>query len=508
VTQPITTETVDSVFRDIAARFTDRVAAFDENGTHTYAELDCLADRFAGTLLELASPAHAPVGILMRRNALATAATLGVLRAGRICNPLDPSLPEARLASMIESAGPGVVLTDDANHGLAQRICPSGQTIVNVDAGLADRSTAPRHHRVKHDAPAWLSYTSGTTSTPKGILQTNRSTLFAFRNYINRTGITPRDRVAIIHFRHLDEFAPLLAGATIGFYDLYARTPSHWLQWLNEARITLLPIVPTALRVLLNACGPGVVAEIVRVFGEQCVLLNWLASNEMAVASFSIRAGEARELDRIPAGEVLDGITIRIVDDDRCPVPAGHTGEIAVTGRCMFPGYWEQPALTAARIETDPQDPASRTFYTGDMGRMDASGRLVFAGRKDRMAKIHGFRVEPADVESALLDIDGVDETAVATWTEPEAGSILVAYVVATEALLPSLGDLRRKLLNAMPAFMIPTYFFVLDRLPRSASGKVSLKELPVVTNADRSRYNVLNGMPPDNRRGNPERGA
>ena len=182
----------------------------------------------------------------------------------------------------------------------------------------------------------------------------------------------------------------------------------------------------------------------------------------------------------VPGGYCLTGTEILLLDPEHVPVGPGQIGEIAIRSRYNTAGYWRRPDLTQAAFLDGAGADDERTYLTGDVGRMRADGCLFHLGRKDFQVKIRGHRVEVAEVEATLLEIDGIKEAAVVGWEDTPGNKRLVAYIVPTaEGSVPSFGELRRSLSNKLPDYMVPFTFITLDRLPLTATYKVDRRSLP-----------------------------
>ena len=169
-----------------------------------------------------------------------------------------------------------------------------------------------------------------------------------------------------------------------------------------------------------------------------------------------------------------DGVT---ADSAGRPLAVGETGEIAVRSRYLALGYWRRPDLTEASFRPDPAEGSARVYRTGDVGRLRPDGCLEFLGRKDFRLKVRGHRVDPGEVESALLGLEGVREAVVATSEDARGEARLVAYVLPEEPHLDP-DALRRALVETLPEHLIPTRFVELEAFPLDANGKVDRRRL------------------------------
>jgi acyl-coenzyme A synthetase/AMP-(fatty) acid ligase len=180
----------------------------------------------------------------------------------------------------------------------------------------------------------------------------------------------------------------------------------------------------------------------------------------------------------VPVHLRVEDKEIFLVDESTMPDENGVIGEIAVRSQYMSPGYWSKSDQGNAKHFVEDAN-TSRTFLTGDFGKMGSDGMLVYVGRKDNQVNIRGFRVDLTEIEANIRNLGVCQDVAVLAQQLGEEESRLVAYVVLTQDLMQSDHDLRSKLLNILPSYMIPTEFIFLESLPRTASGKVDRLALP-----------------------------
>ena len=214
-------------------------------------------------------------------------------------------------------------------------------------------------------------------------------------------------------------------------------------------------------------------------FGERVAFLNWLRSEEAGMAYFFVDHKTELLGDIVPVGHPIDGTQITLIDADGQPIGAGEIGEIVVTSRHLFPGYWRNPNLTDAVITTDPKDPSRRSFRTGDVGRFRDDGLLEHLGRKDFQIKIRGYSVEPAEVEAAILSHQGVKQAAVIGGSNG-ASQYLIGYVVPRDEAQNFTADLKHFLSHYVPDYMVPSRFEFVETLPTTANGKIDRRALAV----------------------------
>jgi acyl carrier protein len=215
-------------------------------------------------------------------------------------------------------------------------------------------------------------------------------------------------------------------------------------------------------------------------FPPNCLLINMLASAEVGSVRACFLDKETPIHDNIvPVGYPLEGCEVLLLDNDGRRLGSNRIGEIAVRSRYLSPGYWRRPDLTEASFLSDPVGGDDRIYRTGDLGYMLPDGCLVHRGRKDSHVKIRGYSVEFAEIEAALIDLDGIKAAVVTTKQNSQGHQVLVAYVVLTGQPTLTTSSIRKAVAAKLPDYMVPSAFVVLDALPLTGPGKVNLQALP-----------------------------
>ncbi|WP_243704615.1 non-ribosomal peptide synthetase/MFS transporter [Micromonospora sp. KC723] len=464
--------------------------------TLTYRELDRRANRLAHLLRARGVGPDRLVGVLLEQSVDLAAALLGVLRAGGAYLPLDPEQPAARLAVMLADARPTVVLTDAE---LRERL-PADAPAVCLD-GLAVEAAAapdtPPEAGTTGENLAYVIYTSGSTGTPKGVAVAHRQVLRYLDGVADRFGVVPAARYGLMQSMSFDFSVTLfyLALATGGAVHLLPRrgTGAELAARLRAGRIDYLKITPSHLAALTADAEPaellparalilgGEASDLERVAPLAAVggvrVFNHYGPTEatVGVATYEVVADGPRA-GPVPIGRPLPYARVYVLDERMRPVPVGVPGELYLGGDRLARGYLNRPDLTAERFVPDPYGPpGARLYRTGDRGRWNADGQLVFLGRHDHQVKIRGYRVELGEIEATLRDCAGVRQAAVLLRDDR-----LVAYLEpAPGANRPEPARLRRDLADRLPEHMVPTRWMVLDRLPLQEHGKVDRRALP-----------------------------
>ncbi|MFL6120787.1 non-ribosomal peptide synthetase, partial [Actinophytocola sp.] len=406
--------------------------------------------------------------VRLARGADLLVAFLAVLRAGAAYVPLDPEHPAGRIEFM---------LADTA----AAR---------TVDADLLAAATGPTTPvPVTHtpDDLAYVIYTSGSTGTPKGVLIHHRGLTNFLASVARRPGLAAGQAVVGLTTVSFDPsvlelFLPLTVGAHVVLADAeQVRDPHRMAALIDGADV--LQATPVTLRMLLDEGWAPPAKLTVLCGGEKLApsLATRLASTGATVwdlygpTETTVWATTAR-LDA--RGRVVDwaaeaNSTVHLLDERLEPVPVGVVGEVYIGGTGVAWGYHGRPDLTARAFVPNPYGAGDRLYRTGDLARRRPDGSVEILGRADHQVKIRGHRIEPGEIEAALLAHGGV-RAAVVHAREDQ----LVAYVIAT-GTPPAADELRDRLLRTLPDYMVPAAFVALDEFPLTPTGKVDRKALP-----------------------------
>ncbi len=494
---------VPARFDEIARRHPTRSALESRGRVVTYADLAAEANRLAHAILGRCGPGPEPIALLFDHDASAVAAILGVLKAGKFCVVLDGAQPHARLAAMVDDAETRLVVHGAGRAGPAAALASAARDVLDSE-GAAGLPTTPPPDAGSPRALAYISYTAGTTGTPKGVLADHRGIIHRAMAYVNTIRVGPGDRLALLHglgvgasFRQL--WGGLLSGATVCLFDLRREGVAGIGEWLHRERITLPHFPASAFRhfaagLTTGASFPDVRALTVsnepvfprdlelfrRHFPPDSAFVIMLGASEAGnVTQQVIESSAPPVADLLPIGFPLPDKEILLLGDDGAPVAAGEVGEIAVRSEFLSPGYWRRPELDRAAFLADPDGGDRRIYRTGDLGRVRSDGALLHLGRKDAIPKLRGQFVDAREVEQRLLGHRSVADVVVAIREDRAGDQRLVAYVVPAPGVAPTATELRQLAEATLPAHIVPSLFVLLPALPRTANGKVDRRALP-----------------------------
>ncbi|RVK17007.1 non-ribosomal peptide synthetase [Sinorhizobium meliloti] len=490
-------ETLLSRLAGVAKAHPDAIAVESTAGAWTYAELDIRLGRLADGLAALGIRPEVAVAVDISASPQHLLAALAVMRAGGVYVPISPEDPPARLAAMLDSARVELVLVADA---LADAPAVDRAT-VSIDE-LERLDPHGRAASCPHaDSLAYCMFTSGSTGTPKGVA-VSHAALLHYLDWAAQTYFAGRAGRAVVHTATTVDLtltsllAPLLVGGTVAFAPPVPASERLTSALQHYGAPGLVKLTPTHLRLLSLQHGPRHerrLSDVLVIGGEMLDFRDvdaWRAADpgmriyneygptETTVGCCVEEIGPVPESGLVPIGRAIDGATLRILDRRLEPVPLGVAGELFIGGSLLARGYCGRPAETAAVFVPDPfGPPGARLYRTGDVARLRPDGRLDLLGRRDGQIKIRGYRVELAEIETALRRHPAVaDAVALATGSDGmELGAVVAR---ADEMGVLDADDIRGHLLGLLPHHMVPTKIAVVDRLPSERSGKADRRAL------------------------------
>ncbi|WP_336081622.1 non-ribosomal peptide synthase/polyketide synthase [Nocardia sp. SSK8] len=504
-----------------AARDPHAVAAVFEGAEIGYGALAARANRFARRLIACGVGPETPVAVAVPRGIDLLVVLHGVLAAGGVYVPIDPTQPADRIGHVLETAAPRLVVTasatdlDHVDAGIRSATASvhfaaasrSGFPVLTV-AQFEDPTQRPvpgtpvtdaeRLAPLRPEHPAYVLFTSGSTGTPKGVMVSHRALVNELCWLRGEYAMTAADRFlqrAPLTFdvSIWELLAPALLGAPLvllrpgGHLDL-----AYQARVLREQRVTIAEFVPSVLAALLaeglgDALGglrmlhaggeelpaPLAAALLAAIPGE---LHNTYGPTEVTITSTFQQITAPVAQTELPIGRPSWNVRAYVLDERLHPVAAGVAGELYLAGAQLARGYLGKPELTADRFVADPYGPeGTRMYRTGDLVRRDRAGALIYLGRNDFQVKIRGLRIELGEIETALGDAPGVTHATVLPATDDAGRQCLVAYVAGD--VEPA--AVRAHVASRVPAYMVPAHLVVLDTVPLNSAGKLDRSALP-----------------------------
>jgi amino acid adenylation domain-containing protein len=490
-------KTLHELFEAQVARSPDAVAAALAGQQVTYRELDQAASQVAHHLRALGVGPDTSVGICLDRSVKMIIGLLGILKAGGAYLPLEPTYPKERLAFMLEDSRSSLVLTQ---RRLLDALPRRAARLVCLDSdwnSIASASPEKIPPSAGSEQLAYVIYTSGSTGRPEGVQIPHRAVVNFLYSMQREPGLSSQDALLAattlsFDIAALELFLPLTVGARVVLATREETTDGVLLaRKIASAAANVVQATPATWRMLLDSGWTG--DKSLRIFcgGEplsrelanqllerSAELWNLYGPTETTVWSAAAKIEPGN--DPIAVGRPIANTEFHILDPYLQPVPVGVPGELFIGGDGLARGYLNRPELTAEKFLPDPfrDGPNARMYRTGDRARWLNDGRVELLGRMDHQVKILGFRIEPSEIESALLQFPRVREAVVVVNEDTSDEKRLVAFLTTYRQTTVSINGLRRFLREKLPDYMVPSTFVLLDNLPLTPNGKVDRRAL------------------------------
>ncbi|MFT0892679.1 amino acid adenylation domain-containing protein [Pseudochelatococcus sp. G4_1912] len=493
---PVEETTLAHLLSRQAAATPDALALIEGDLRWSYADLE---HETASLARRLAAKGVRPgdiVAVALPRSRALVLTLLASIRIGAAYLPLDTEHPRKRLAHIIQSAKPRIIITTQA----LSSALPEDAPLFAIDHPVPDDDCPPPFHTPAPEDAAYIIYTSGSTGVPKGVVIEHRAIVNRLLWMAAHYGIGTGDRIlqktpATFDVSVWELFLPFITGAALVIAPPDAhKDPLALTQIVRQHAITTIHFVPSMLALFLDepsACGLAI--QRVFVSGEELPaklrdrfhtlikgeLHNLYGPTEAAVDVSYWPASSTDHSQPVPIGFPVWNTRLYVLDAHFRPLPANVIGELYLAGRQLARGYLGQPDLTHERFITDPFFPSERMYRTGDLAMVRDDGAIVYLGRTDHQIKLRGLRIELGEIETALHAQSTVAQAVVDARSDGAGGKRLVAYVVAKPDEGLDHEALRTSIASRIPAYMVPSAFVTLDRLPLSANGKLDRKALP-----------------------------
>ncbi|MEW5925955.1 MAG: amino acid adenylation domain-containing protein [Gemmatimonadota bacterium] len=478
---------VHDLFAAQAALTPDAVAVSWRGAATTYAELDRRSGRLAHALRRLGVGPETRVGVCMSRTPELVVALLGVLRAGGAYVPLDPAYPRERLGWMLEDAAIDVVLTESR---LAERLPGGAAGLLLLDR--ADLSAEPDAAPASGAGPENLShviFTSGSTGRPKGVM-IRHSSVVVLLHWL-REAVSDEERASVLFSTSVNfDVSVAEIWGTLCWGGRLVLVENALELATTDEPVVYASMVPSAAAELLRAGGIPASVRTLNLGGE--ALPAPLAQGLYALGhvervgnlygptedtTYSTYALVGRGAEEVHVGRPVANTRAYVLDGELQPAPVGVVGELYLAGDGLARGYAGRPDATAERWLPCPFGaPGSRMYRVMDRVRWRSDGTLEYLGRTDFQVKVRGFRIEPGEIEAALLRHPAVREAVAVVREDAPGDRRIVAYVTGGGA---SAAELRAHAGARLPEYMVPSAVVVLDRLPLTPNGKTDRGALP-----------------------------
>ena len=469
-----------------AARTPDRAALVDDDGALTFREVDRRTDRLAGELRRRGVQDGDAVGLLARNSRGFVECAVALSKCGADVLYLNTGSSPGQLAEVLDREEATAVLHDSELAGLVAEAAPGRTTLTTEELSELAGEPGPGSPGRPKNTSRQVIMTSGTTGAPRGAARSG-ATIEDAVSALSRIPLKAQQTTVIaapaFHAWGLGHLSmAMLLGSTVVLHRRF--DPERVLRSIQEQRASALVVVPVMLHKLLDAAEQGsydlsslrVIASsgsalpaglaqrVLEVFGP--VLYNLYGSTEVAYAA--VATPEDLQADPGTAGKPPHGVTLRVVDENGQDCPPGEPGRIFVGSGLAFAGY----------TDGSDKDRLDGLISTGDLGLLDADGRLTVLGRDDDMVVIGGENVYPGQVEDVLHAHESVADVAVVDVPDEQWGARLVAHVVPAKGATVDEKQLQDLVKDKLARFAVPREVRTLEELPRNTTGKVLKREL------------------------------
>ncbi|WP_225895366.1 non-ribosomal peptide synthetase [Dendronalium phyllosphericum] len=496
---------IHQMFEIQVERSPDKTAVVFENTQLTYQQLNRRANQLAHHLRSLGVESGVLVGICLERSLEMIVGLLAILKAGGAYVPLDPTYPTERLAFVLQDTQTPVILT---TARLLKSLPAHQAQVVCLDSEwemLTQNSLENLVCEVTPDNLIYIIYTSGSTGQPKGVMIPHRGIYNQLQWRQTTFELTQADKVLQNISLSFDPsvwqiFWSLCFGAQLvlarpgGHQD-----PAYLVKLISEQQITVMALVPSMLRALLEqkgiencqtlkhiTCGgEALPVKLIEDFFSKLkldnVLHNCYGPTEASIDATFWKCQQNSNYLIAPIGRPIANTQIYILDEDLQPVGVGDLGELHIGGAGLARGYFKRPDLTREKFIPNPfsQEPGALMYKTGDLARYLGDGNIEYVGRQDSQVKIRSFRIELGEIEAVLAQHPAVQQSAVIAREDVLGDKYLVAYIVLDRDRAVKIAQLRRFLQQRLPEYMVPSAFVLLETLPMTPNGKVDRRSLP-----------------------------
>ncbi len=488
-----TKTTVVELFKQQVRKNPDAECVVCGSRRYTYKDVDELSDRLAKHLVKCGIKAETVTGILIPRDEYMTIASLGVLKAGGIYMPLDPSYPPERLNLMMHDAKAIMLITTPNLDSIITQDYEGQRMMTFEIPGLSDSDFDLLTVSPKPKDGFVMLYTSGTTGTPKGIIYEHANVMCLtdwMRRFFKYDSETKRAVYASYGFdaNVFDQYGVLTSGGALHIILEEIRLDLVAIQkYFNENKITNCVMTTQVGRQFALMDGTTSLKEL-SVAGEALTplqpvgpytLYNLYGPSEGTVVATQFVVD--KKYKNVPIGKAIDNVKLYVIDENKKLLPVGATGELVISGPHVTRGYLNSPEKTLESYSLNPfsdEEGYERIYHTGDIVRYMPDGNIQFVGRRDMQVKIRGFRVELTEVEEVVRRFPGVKDATVVAFDNNAGGKFMAAYVVSDDKLLEK--EIKEFVKAEKPPYMVPSVVMQIDRIPLNQNQKVNKRALPV----------------------------
>ncbi|QOG04689.1 non-ribosomal peptide synthetase [Flavobacterium sp. MDT1-60] len=503
------TANVVKLIEQIAERYPKKNALIDHSKKITYQNLNEKANQLAHFLQSRGIKTSSKVGVCIPQSANRIIAFLAILKTGAAYLPIDGDLPQARIEMMISDSEIDLMLTVDSFPDKIksyENICVPINLLFE-DKSFLELSVETLPIPITPNNPAYIIYTSGSTGIPKGVIIGHQS----FSNFVqyqadilglSNESITLQFASPSFDAAVIDIWTPLIKGATIYLYPNNKIVGEPLLDFIINNNIDTIPLLPPMVLASLPHNRPIGNLKTIAIGGEACsenTVKNWYKKIRLinsygpteatvAVTNYEFKT----EVNPRIIGAVMPFTSLLLLDENLKPVIEGTVGELYIGGDQLALGYLNRPEDTKKAFIKTPewlleQSNLKKTLYkTGDMVLLREDGNLEFFGRKDDQVKIRGYRIELAEIEHNISKLPQISNAALKVHKKENGLPALVAFVQLNKTNddeIKSLQNIRAKLQQVMPTYMLPDKYVIVEKMPITHTGKIDKSILKIPDN-------------------------
>lgn len=488
-------KTLVTLFEEQVLKSPDHTALIFEGNAMSYRELNDRSNCLAHYLIKIGVNEETLVPICIDRSLEMIIGILGILKAGGAYVPVSPDYPGDRIRYILDDTDSKIAVSNQKCEDLINNNGALSKVIL-IDADWEEISQYSKENSTIKTNPfslMYVIYTSGSTGRPKGVMVEHGSLSNFVTHQSEFFNIGEDERVLQFYDYCFDPsveqiFLPLINGSIcVLIADEIRRDIEQFEKFLVINKITHLQATPGFLNNLQGdnyglrrviAGGEVCSRELRERWRGICNFYNKYGPTETAITATEYFCPEDLETDKlhsIPIGKPVSNTEIYILDEAKCLVPVGVTGEIYIGGVQVARGYLNRPELTAECFVENPFA-ENRIYKTGDLGAWLQDGNIMYTGRRDDQVKIRGYRVEPGEIETAAQESTLIKQCVVIGKSDNKGGKRLVIYLVPKKGY--SKEKLKEYLTNVLPGYMVPEFYLELERMPFTTTGKIDKNKL------------------------------
>jgi amino acid adenylation domain-containing protein len=498
---------IHQLFEIQVEKIPGNIALIEEDAQLTYLRLNEMVNGLAYLLRAKGVIANTIIGIMGKRSISMLIGILAILKSGGAYLPVNGIEPDERVKFILEDSHARLFLTQphilEKNNSITQIIPQQNILLLDDLPGILNVTPSPGKNAnpqiiTRPKDTAYVIYTSGTTGRPKGVVIRHQGVVnyicWAARTYVGDEKVNfPFYTSISFDLTVTSIFTPLITGNSVIIYSGGDKEPLI-SEILDENKVEVVKITPSHLKLLMEKTikrsnvkrfivgGEVLETQLARRihnnFNGNVEIFNEYGPTETSVGCMIYKFDPKKnKRESVPIGIPAHNVQVYILDKNQKPMPAGAVGEIYISGDGLAAGYLARPGLTADRFVPNPFIKDKIMYRTGDLARRLPDGNIEFLGRLDHQVKLRGFRIELAEIETKILEHYHIKEVITVAREDDKKGTSLCTYFIADRECTAA--ELKEYLSGKLPAYMIPTYFMQIDKIPLSTNGKVNTRALP-----------------------------